>query len=269
MDPTSSSRENIQDKQSRASSVPSLEDWAFRVKVISSATNLDDEIFRDAIRGLVCICFPDGILEQLGQRVVEDHMREHNADAANIQRMSEVFQSELIRHLAYLLGTYFDTSDQVISTIQLAIAPHRNKASDSDNATVQQPSITKESMSDKDTGFPDPIPLSSQAIRQEDALGNKDRSVMSIEDAVSVPNAALRKRKDKKISSNWQWNIDPTEIADEDINATFPRTAELFAYHALPMAQRKLGSKAPKKELRLDMQSALDAMPRDEFSMWV
>lgn len=47
----------------RSTSLPTGEDWLFRVKVISSATDLDNELFKSAVQGLVRICFPEGILD--------------------------------------------------------------------------------------------------------------------------------------------------------------------------------------------------------------
>jgi len=78
-----------------------------------------------------------------------------------------------------------------------------------------------------------------------------------------------RKTKDKKISSKWKWNIEATELADEDVAEAFPRTSDLFAYHALPITRRNLGSQVSRKETRCEMQTLLDGMPQDEFGKWV
>lgn len=87
---------NIVQKGPSSEQLSKSEDWIFRIKVISSAINLHNELFKDAVRGLVRICFPDGILEQLGEEVVKKHMHEQHANTANIQRMSEIFKSEMV-----------------------------------------------------------------------------------------------------------------------------------------------------------------------------
>jgi hypothetical protein len=96
----------------------------------------------------------------------------------------------------------------------------------------------------------------------EDANMEADLPATSIEHRAS-------KHKGKKISSKWQWNIDATQLADDDMAEVFPRTSDLFAYHALPIARRKLGLQASRKEIRCEMQSLLDGMPQDEFEKWV
>ena len=109
-------------KQDRETSLPTGEDWLFRVKVISAATDLADDLFKNAVQGLVRICFPDGILDQLGLHVLEQHMREENAPIDNIQRMSEIFKSEMIQRLTSMLAEHLDTPPKVDLAVHATVA---------------------------------------------------------------------------------------------------------------------------------------------------
>ncbi|KAE8871680.1 hypothetical protein PTNB73_03139 [Pyrenophora teres f. teres] len=120
---TGSARDSsLPQKQDREKSLPTGEDWLFRVKVISSVTNLSNDLFNNAVQGLVKICFPDGILDQLGLQVLEQHMREEKAPTANIQRMTEVFQSEMIQRLTSMLAEYLDTPAKVELAVHATVA---------------------------------------------------------------------------------------------------------------------------------------------------
>ena len=109
-------------KQDRVASLPTAEDWLFRVKVISSATDLGNDLFKNAVHGLVRICFPDGVLDQLGLRVLEQHMREENAPTDNIERMTGIFQSEMIQHVTSILAEHLDTPAKVDSAVRAIVA---------------------------------------------------------------------------------------------------------------------------------------------------
>ena len=82
--------------------------WKLRVKVLCS-TNDDDEIFRDAVQGLVNICFPKGVIQELGIDVLDQHMREGHAPEKNISHMRDVFNAEMVHRLAWLLVEHLTT----------------------------------------------------------------------------------------------------------------------------------------------------------------
>ena len=94
----------------------------FRVKVISSATDLGNDLFKNAVQGLVRICFPEGILDQLGPQVLEQHMREEKAPEQNIQRMSEIFQAEMEQRMASMLAERLNTAAKVDSAVRTILS---------------------------------------------------------------------------------------------------------------------------------------------------
>jgi hypothetical protein len=93
--------------------LPTNDDWVFRVKVTSSTINPQDEVFEKAVQDLVNICFPLGVLEEIGVDVVERHMREESAPEENIRKMTDVFRAEMIHRISFMLATYLDTPQKV------------------------------------------------------------------------------------------------------------------------------------------------------------
>jgi hypothetical protein len=90
--------------------------------MISSATDLSNDVFKNAVQGLVKIYFPEGILEQLGVQVLEQHMHQEKAPEENIQRMSEIFRSEMAHRATWMLSEYLDTPAKVESAMRATIA---------------------------------------------------------------------------------------------------------------------------------------------------
>ncbi|CAN9419681.1 unnamed protein product [Alternaria alternata] len=294
---------------STSTSLPTGEDWLFRVKVISSAKDLDNELFKNAVQGLVRICFPEGVLDQLGSQILEQHMREEMAPEDNIRKMAEIFRTEMTQRVASLLAEHLDTVTKVETMVQATIVASvrlhgsdlggdtlghmiasllQLKAKASENPTdwltkIGDPQETVGS--DEDTGTIDvsdvESPTSEKKRKRERRTKKTKRRRTPVKDdtpknanmdfySAALPTERrVSTNKDKKTSSRWQWNVDETQLADDDVADTFPRTSSLFAYHALPIAKRKLGSQASRKELQCEMQSLLDGMPPDEFEKWV
>ncbi|KAL6709792.1 hypothetical protein ACN47E_001221 [Coniothyrium glycines] len=103
-------------------SLPKNDDYLFRLKVISSSTDLGNDVFKRAVQGLVKICFPEGVLEELGLSVVEQHMREDNAPQANIDKMIAVFRSEMIHRLIWMLAQHLDSTSKIESGVKATVA---------------------------------------------------------------------------------------------------------------------------------------------------
>ncbi|KAI4613352.1 uncharacterized protein J4E87_009999 [Alternaria ethzedia] len=300
-------------RNTQATSLPTGEDWVFRVKVISSATDLGNDVFKNAVQGLVRICFPEGILDQLGPQVLEQHMREEKAPEQNIERMSEIFRSEMTKHMVPMLAGTLDTAAKVDSVLRTLLsasarahgdnlgenilgyvvaglshmkskAPRRSTewlAGGGAAATEEEEEGSSDggsSMSDISDKEPTPPPKVKKP-KKRDRKSQRTRSKtpddiledveMDNDPPATVPKQHTSKNKDRKISSTWQWHVDAAELADEDVAEAFPRTSDLFAYHALPISQRKLGPSASKKEIRCEMQSLLDGTPQEEFEKWV
>lgn len=294
---------------STSTSLPTGEDWLFRVKVISSAKDLNNELFKNAVQGLVRICFPEGVLDQLGSQILEQHMREEMAPENNIRKMAEIFRTEMTQRVASLLAEHLDTVTKVETMVQATIVASvklhgsdlggdilghmiasllqlKAKASENPTDLLTKIGDPQEKVgSDEDMGTIDvsdvDSPTSEKKRKRERRTKKTKRRRTPVKDGtpknanMDFYSAALpterrvSTNKDKKISSKWQWNIDETQLADDDVADAFPRTSSLFAYHALPIAKRKLGSQASRKELRCEMQSLLDGMPPDEFEKWL
>jgi hypothetical protein len=105
-----------------ALTLPSNDDWVFRVKVIHSTTDLQDTVFKNAVQGLVKICFPQGILEELGIEIVKQYMQEENAPNGNITKMSEIFRGEMIHRVTWMLAEYLNTPKKLKTGLKSIIA---------------------------------------------------------------------------------------------------------------------------------------------------
>ncbi|KAF2710524.1 hypothetical protein K504DRAFT_431171 [Pleomassaria siparia CBS 279.74] len=95
--------------------------WKMRVKVLCGV-NDDDDVFRDAVQGLVRICFPQGVLQELGVNVVEQHMKEGSAPEENVVYMRKIFQWEMIHRLAWMLAEHLDSPLNIETGISSVIA---------------------------------------------------------------------------------------------------------------------------------------------------
>lgn len=81
--------------------------------MISSMAKLQDQVFEKAVQDLVKICFPRGVLEELGVDVIERHMREEATPEANIEKMIEVYNAEMIQRVSYMLAAFLDTPEKL------------------------------------------------------------------------------------------------------------------------------------------------------------
>ncbi|KAH6866496.1 hypothetical protein BKA58DRAFT_460211, partial [Alternaria rosae] len=298
-------------KQGRSTSLPTGEDWIFRIKVISSATDLGNDVFKNAVQGLVRMCFPEGILDQLGPQALEQHMREEHAPEKNIRRMSEIFGNEMTKRMVSMIAENLDTAAKVDAVLKAMLstsarahgdklgedivdyvtarllrmkakapkrstewlahanAPQENDSSDGD--------VSISGVSDYEPTPPPKMKRHKKPDKESKRArpGADDRGAKSTNPHVSLPAAPLplqqhtSKGKDRKISSKWLWDIKRADIAGDAVADTFSRTSDLFAYHALPIAKRKLGPDASKKQIRCEMQSLIDGMPAGEFEKWV
>lgn len=70
--------------------------------------DLENDVFKHTVQGLVRICFPGGLFDQLGPRVLEQHMREMKAPEENIGRISEIFRTEMTQRITFMLAEYLD-----------------------------------------------------------------------------------------------------------------------------------------------------------------
>jgi hypothetical protein len=108
--------------RTNATSLPTSDDWVFRVQVVSQSTDIHTEMFKRAVQGLVKICFPQNVLNELGVDVVQQHMREQNAPKQNIEKMREIFRSEMVHRLVWMLVEYLDDSSKVEAAVKAVTA---------------------------------------------------------------------------------------------------------------------------------------------------
>jgi hypothetical protein len=79
-------------------------------------------MFKGAVQGLVKICFPQNVLNELGVDVVQQHMREQSAPKPNIEKMREIFRSEMVHRLVWMLVEYLDDSSKVEAVVKSVTA---------------------------------------------------------------------------------------------------------------------------------------------------
>ena len=120
----------LRDKAGTAS-LPTGDDWAFRIQVVSESTDIHTEMFKKAVQGLLKICFPQDVLNELGVDFIQQQMLEHNAPKQNIEKMNEIFRSEMIHRLVWMVAEYLDDTSKVESVVKSATAAsaalHGNK----------------------------------------------------------------------------------------------------------------------------------------------
>lgn len=79
-------------------------------------------MFKKAVQGLVKICFPQDVLEKIGIEVVTQHMRNESAPEHNIEKMTEIFRSEMSHRVNWMLAEYLDTPAKVEASVKAVIA---------------------------------------------------------------------------------------------------------------------------------------------------
>jgi hypothetical protein len=111
--------------------LPTGDDWGFRIQVVSESTDIHTEMFKKAVQGLVKICFPQNVLNELRIDVVQQHMHEQHAPTQNIERMCQVFRSEMVHRLVWMLAEYLDDTSKVEAAVKSVTAAsavlHGNK----------------------------------------------------------------------------------------------------------------------------------------------
>ena len=78
-------------------------------------------MFKEAVQGLIKICFPAGVLDQLSLDIIESQMQEQDATDDGIVKMRELVQLEMAHKLAWLLAEQFDTPEKIETAITSVI----------------------------------------------------------------------------------------------------------------------------------------------------
>ncbi|KAJ4309613.1 hypothetical protein N0V94_008845 [Neodidymelliopsis sp. IMI 364377] len=273
-------------------SLPTSDDYTFRIQVISTTTDVNTDLFKKAVPGLVKICFPQNILEEIGIDIVTQHMHSEGASERNITQMKDIFRSEMIHRVIWMLADYLDTPLKIEASVKAVIAAsaglHGDKiGEDVLGDIIKSLKMLKEQMDhrlspqiDLSTKEFEPPQKSKKKLKLpfEECLKQKtDLSTEAhdyLDDLASIrrPEDILgqhtRKGKEGKISTLWRWDV-KDDVSPATVKANFNRASELFAYHALPVVKRQLGPQAKRKELRQEIQSILTGMSNREFEKWI
>ncbi|KAF2683448.1 hypothetical protein K458DRAFT_432238 [Lentithecium fluviatile CBS 122367] len=260
---------------SGSSALPTSTDYQFRLKVISSAVEVANEVFVEAVQDLVHICFPETVLDEIGVEVVAEHMRHEKAPRNNIDRMREVFRSA--RKLDNALSA-------VASASQVLYGQSLSSAAASDSSGVVDDT---ESDGEASPSFKDEVVLRRReakkkrkdkeskskkrrkydALQEDDEKLSADETVHSTnnEEPVSTGRNKSSVSEEKRVSKTWRWDVDSKALTVGDVPDIFQKTSDLFAYHALPVVQQELGPSATRKSIRKNIQSVLADMLESEF----
>jgi hypothetical protein len=254
-------------------------DWTFRLKVICSDDTADG-IFKEAIQGLVKICFPDNFLDELGVDVVEQHMRESNASEEKIKRMKEVFDAEMIHRCGWMLAKYLDSPGKMETGISSIIAatnrlhekkPDREVLDDMIGAFQRlRDALPSDNSDHLASGGALSIPADTETdpstvVRTSELPDTTEETIRNSEPLTPKKKIA---RDLNKVSKSWRWDVDPRRMGTDNVPLHFKKPTDLFAYHALPIIKEALGSKAPKAKIREKMDEAWSELSIEDAQRW-
>lgn len=258
-------------------------EYAFRIETVS-ADGIPDSLLKKAVQGLVRTCFPDHMFEELGVRVIEQHMTELNASEDAITRMKDAFRTETVHRVARMLAEYLDTAEKAATGVaSLVAATNRLHFHKTDSEAVAD-AISALCQLREDMSATDAIDGSnnqsethmtekaSETLKSVEPTVGPDQVIVDESVATIITPPSPKKTKHKKdlnkITSSWRWNIDADELDEEDVAAHFTRPTDLFAYHALPIVQTQLGNEAPKSAIRKEMDAIWTDMPAGGHAEW-
>ncbi|KAF1358002.1 hypothetical protein EJ07DRAFT_180179 [Lizonia empirigonia] len=269
-------------------SLPTGDDYVFRIQVISTATNIATDVFKKAVQGLVKICFPQDVLEEIGIEVVTQHMRNEGAPEENILKMTDIFRSEMIHRVTWMLAEYLDTPPKVEASVKSIVAAsaslHGAKiGEDVLGHVLQSLRITPAAdtiESDREASDPAneseaneaPVHATNGAYgdevdharkRGQDAGGDSDAPNSHDHGQLHL----VREGKEARVSASWRWDIEEGTLLANMI-PNFKRVSDLFAYHALPIAKQQLEPQAKRKEIRQKIEAMLAMLPPNDFEKW-
>ncbi|KAF1949353.1 hypothetical protein CC80DRAFT_598952 [Byssothecium circinans] len=277
--------------------LPTSTDYGFRLDVICTP-NINQKIFKGAVHGLIEICFPDSILDELRVGVIEAHMREGHALEENVVKMRELWKSAMIHRVSWMLARYLDQPGNM-QTAFAAIAAAREAIhgklgaeddgdghdaeaegeSEADEEIVSDIRASVEDCNLREASAPRKLPRPSVDKRKGKKSGKEtcylqEENNDPDEDAVATsPNAPDARRttnnKAKKASKTWRWDVEAGTVTLQQIPEYFGKVGDLFAFHALPVVKRKLGPTTEKKLIRQSIDTLIADIPDEEWKEWV
>ncbi|KAF2015973.1 hypothetical protein BU24DRAFT_480705 [Aaosphaeria arxii CBS 175.79] len=283
---TSSKSDAPHSNSRRATYLPNVTDWAFRIKVISSPHTSDD-LLREAIQGLIVTCFPDGILKELGIDVVQKHMREQAAPEENIRRVQAIFDQEMIYQIARMMAPLLGNEDRLRAGIDSVIA-----ASYKLHSETLDPKNIIAAISDVQESYEQLLGIkgdpqlcglgTSGAIRESEApwihdeqaaVKPKENPSQSLTEETArecqvSSSQSSRRKPTRLLTKTRRWDVDAAQVTDHDIPLHFKRPSDLFSYHAYPVIRRDLGDSASDSEILARIEMLLQEMSKAERQTW-
>jgi hypothetical protein len=221
------------------------------------------------VSGLVKICFPHGLIEQLGIDMVQKHMKEQKAPAENIAKMMEAFRPETMHRIIGMLAEYLDSPSKVRDCIQSIIA-----ASSSLHVEVRADQF-EDILTSQDAGSPSAETRDvdhNQPSAQKPSERTQDHEEYDFHEEFVDAEEPIRRRQqsrlNKRVSGTWRWDIDPDKIPREHFVHVFKKPSDLFAFHALRIAKDLIAPITTKREIRKTIQAMLDDMEIDTYNKW-
>lgn len=84
--------------------------------------------------------------------------------------------------------------------------------------------------------------------KAESPVPEAEVSVKQPDFPVQEPAPQPKRPKDlNKVYSSWRWDVEPTQIATDNVGSHFQRVTDLYAYHGLPIVKDELGEAFEKK----------------------
>jgi hypothetical protein len=261
-------------------------------------------VFEEAVQGLVQICFPGTVLDELGIEIVAAHMQHDNAPQANVERMRSAFKSAMIPRVAWMLAQYTDSAEKLENATSIladasrvlhgqrqsqetvddtsSIGSDVSASSHGARESSEAESISTQKQAEKSRKKGKNLELKSKSKkkRRQDSVDNSERldeehlseaeTVRPDNDGrITTKQSRSSRRHEQRLSASWRWHVDSDAVTVENIPDVFQKMSDLFAYHALPVVQQKLEPTAKKKDPRKKIQSALTNMSNIEYRQWV
>ena len=234
----------------RPRALPTGQEWNFRVKYLSQP-NSSEVMMKEAMQGLVQICFPSGVLDELGIDIIKGHMREEGASSERIAQAQELYEHEMVHRLSWMLAEYVNTSEKAeIALASLIAANHRLHGSKFDYEVLSDITAGFERLRDQHAGATDhlkngariTVPQRSKPSHECPPKGEETSGSCNT-GALTDENLENDRAEDYTERPRWYFELDEA-LPTNSITEHFQKTYDLFAFHAIPVARRELGTGA-------------------------
>lgn len=263
-------------------SLSTSEEWNFRLKYLCRGDPSDD-MFKEAVQGLIKICFPAGVLDQLSLDIIESQMQEQGATDARILKMRELVQLEMVHKLAWLLAEQLDTPEKTETAITSVIAArHRLHGKKSDYDVFKDIIRGFEKLRDQyaqsgtdhlASGASIRLPtrdrpeseVSQRSCTRIGLLESEPAAVALTDPSSMIPSIVT------KASKKASWDIDKKaiqQLSPMELKAKITKPRYLFAYHALPIVRGDMKEDASYDEIKVEIFSRWTGLSANERNVW-